>query len=86
MTNLLPKVAAAMTTRAEALLLALAAALATAKRKRITERGNPWTQHPVAPMGKRGRWGGIKTKVKINSATDKSQSQVLRRETKGGAG
>ena len=58
----LVKVAAAMGTRAaEALPPALAVALATAKRKRRTERENRRAQHRVAPMGKRGCWGGIKS-------------------------
>ena len=56
----LAKVAAAMGTRAaEALPLALAAALATAKRKRSTGRENRLAKQHVAPKDKRGRWAGI---------------------------
>ena len=52
----LAKVAAAMGTRAaEALLLALAVALATATRKKSTGRENRLAKQHVAPMGKRGR-------------------------------
>ena len=36
-----------------------AAALAAAKRKRSTGRENRLAKQHVAPMGKRGRWGGI---------------------------
>ena len=54
------KVEAAMGTRAaEALPPALAVALATAKRKRKIDRDGRRAEYHVAPMGKRGRWGGI---------------------------
>ena len=50
------KVAAAMGTQAaEALPLALAAALAAAKRKRRIERDGRRAEHHVTPMGKQGR-------------------------------
>ena len=65
LTLALVKVAAAMGTRAaEALPLALAAVLETAKRKRSTGREGRRAKHHVAPMGKRGRWAGT------NSATE----------------
>ena len=48
------------TQAAEAMPLALAAALATAKRKRRTGRENRLAKQHVAPKDKRGRWVGIK--------------------------
>ena len=58
----------------EALPLALAVALVTAKSKRSTGRENRRAKQRVAPMGKQGRWGGI------NSTTEEretSSPQIL---------
>ena len=86
----LVKVAAAMGTRAaEALPPALAVALATAKIKRSTGRENRLAKQHVAPMGKRGRWGGINSTT-VRTATGGSISQkpygLECQETRGGAG
>ena len=46
-----------------------AEALATAKRKRSTGRKNHLAKQHVAPMGKRGHWGGI------NSTTEERKTR-----------
>ena len=73
--------ATAVVAAAAAVGLTLALAK-VAKRKRRTERESRRAQHRVAPMGKRGRWGGINSTA---AGRETSSPEILSPLRRGGS-